>query len=571
MAGDSLETNREDFMRIRFKIILVVLPLIVITLILVQSASYIAAVNGVNRIAERFFSFKMAEVQKYAENQWLLLVENGYAGRADMVEAAKNAVEIYAKSVVTSKTEIILALDESGNTVMRTDDAFSALDEEKDSILDLLHQENSGVMSAALGGRERVFHAFYFVPFGWYVLLTEEKVTFYRDSDRIAMQTIFVTFASAALAVVLLVIFSSMLTKPLAKVIAGMDNIIKSGDMSERVEVIYRDETGALARTFNMMTAGLETAYRQIKKHAFDAVMSQKKEQRIRQIFQKYVPKDLIDKFFASPESMLVGENRDLSILFSDIRGFTTISESMKPDELVNSLNRYFSGQVDIIMNRNGIIDKYIGDAIMAFWGAPVKHEDDAAQSVLAALDMIDSLKTFNEKQKELGKPEFRIGVGINYGTVTVGNIGSERKMDYTVIGDSVNLASRLEGLTKMYHAELLISESLYNEIRLHLQELRLSVRLLDTVAVKGKTKGVKIFTLKRDTDDNEKKAWTAHNQGMKLYYHRSFTEAASCFREALALLPDDFNAKNLLTRVETYAKNPPPDNWDGVEVMHSK
>ena len=123
------------------------------------------------------------------------------------------------------------------------------------------------------------------------------------------------------------------------------------------------------------------------------------------------------------------------------------------PAELVDSLNRYFSGQVDIIYNRGGIVDKYIGDAIMAFWGAPARHDDDALQSVLSGLDMIDALGKFNENQRRLGKPEFHIGVGINYGEVTVGNIGSERKMDHTVIGDSVHLASRMEGLTKTYHS----------------------------------------------------------------------------------------------------------------------
>jgi class 3 adenylate cyclase/HAMP domain-containing protein len=558
-------------MRIKFKIILVVLPLIIITLVLAQAASYIAAINGVNRAMERFLGFKMAEVRKYADNQWLLLVENDYAGRDDMAVAAQNAVEIYSKSVVTSETEVIFALDKTGNTVMRTNASFLVSEAEKDGLLKLLNQETDGLMSALIGGQERVFRAFYFVPFGWYILLTEDRAVFYSSADRIAMQTIVITVVSVLIAVVLLIIFSNMLTKPLAELSTGMSNIIKNGDMEERVKVIYRDETGALAQTFNTMISGLEEAYWQIKKHAFDAVMAQKKEQRIRQIFQKYVPKDLIDKFFASPESMLVGDNRDLSILFSDIRGFTTISEGMKPDELVNSLNRYFSGQVDVIMNRNGIIDKYIGDAIMAFWGAPIKHEDDAVQSVLAALDMINGLKAFNEKQRELGKPEFHIGIGINYGVVTVGNIGSERKMDYTVIGDSVNLASRMEGLTKMYHEELLISESLYGEICPHLQTLQLSVRLLDTVAVKGKTKGVKIFTIKQYMDDNEKQAWAVHNQGMKFYYHRSFTDAAVCFRDTLALLPDDFNAKNLLARAQAYAKNPPPENWDGVEIIHSK
>jgi class 3 adenylate cyclase len=377
-----------------------------------------------------------------------------------------------------------------------------------------------------------------------------------------------------------------------------MNGIIAGGDLSARVPVEYRDETGHLALAFNTMTGELEKAYEQIKRHAFEAVLAGKKEERIRTIFQKYVPRDLIDKFFASPESMLVGDNRTLAILFSDIRSFTTISEGMTPDELVKNLNRYFSGQVDIIMNRSGIVDKYIGDAIMAIWGAPVQHDDDALQSVLAGLEMMEAVKEFNRKQNELGKPEFHIGIGINYGVVTVGNIGSERKMDYTVIGDMVNLASRMEGLTKTYHEEILISESLYESLKEQnaIAELfsttgpnaipnipadtntitgapaaALPVRLLDTVAVKGKTRGVKIYTIRRGLNENETRAWAAHNEGMELYYRRSFTEAAAKFERALALIPGDHNAESLLQRCRDYAVNPPPESWDGVEVMKTK
>jgi adenylate cyclase len=268
---------------------------------------------------------------------------------------------------------------------------------------------------------------------------------------------------------------------------------------------------------------------------------------------------------------MLVGDNRKLSILFSDIRSFTTISEGMAPDDLVSSLNRYFSGQVDIIYNRKGIVDKYIGDAIMAFWGAPGKHDDDALQSVLSGLEMIDAAAKFNEQQRKLGKCEFHVGIGLNLGEVTVGNIGSERKMDYTIIGDAVNLAARMEGLTKNYHSDILISESLFEELRKTSPNADLYYRLLDTVAVKGKTKGVRIFTVKKTLSPAEQKAWPLHNQGMKLYYNRSFREAAEKFQEALKLLPGDFNADNLYKRCMDYASNPPPDSWNGVEIMKTK
>ncbi|MCL1929258.1 MAG: adenylate/guanylate cyclase domain-containing protein [Treponema sp.] len=555
-------------MRIRTKIFMVVLPLIIVTLSLAEIASYFNAKNGITRIAQHFLSFKASELKKYMENQWELLAENNYDSRPDMIQAAREAAASYAQSILLSDTEIILAINESGNLVMSTSQ-LTLSEDEKTKLMSLLDDESEILLTAEIGGKTRVFLSFYFLPFQWNVLLTEERAVFFADADKITFQTILTLALSLTAAAILLALFSGHITNPLGRVIAAMSGIIAGGDLSERVPVEYRDETGRLALTFNTMLEELEKAYERIKGQAFEAVLSQKKEERIRNIFQKYVPRDLIEKFFASPESMLVGDNRDLAILFSDIRSFTTISEGLAPDELVKSLNRYFSGQVDIIMNRNGIVDKYIGDAIMAFWGAPVKHEDDAFQAVLSGLDMLDAVNAFNAKQREIGKTEFYIGIGINYGTVTVGNIGSERKMDYTVIGDMVNLASRMEGLTKPYHSELLVSETVYAELEKN--AVQLPLRLLDTVAVKGKTKGVKIYTVKRNLSEKEIDAWNIHNEAMELYYKRDFTRAISKFEEVLSLLPDDFNANNILERCKAYAIDQPPQDWDGVEVMKNK
>jgi class 3 adenylate cyclase/HAMP domain-containing protein len=572
-------------MKIRVKMFLVILPLIIVPMALVETASYFNAVNGVTRLARQLLGFKLGELEKYADNQWALLVENNYAGNKDMVEAAKKAVELYAQSITLSGTERIFAVDETGGVVMPAGQ-LEVYDEEKAPLLLLLRSEKPGLQNAVIGGEKRVFQAFYFTPFQWYLLISERSDVFYSDADNIAVQVLYTLAISIIITSVLLIIVTRHLTNPLGRMVKAMNNIINSADLSSRVEVEYQDETGVLAFTFNRMIGELDKAYGQIKRYAFEAVLAGKKEERVRQIFQKYVPKDVIERFFASPEKMLVGDNRNLSILFSDIRSFTTISEGMAPDDLVNSLNRYFSGQVDIIYNRKGIVDKYIGDAIMAFWGAPEKHEDDCLQSVLAGLDMIEALAVFNANQKKLGKPEFRIGVGINFGEVTVGNIGSERKMDYTVIGDSVNLASRMEGLTKTYHSDLLITENVYVELQKKLSEPgapKLYFRLLDTVAVKGKTKGVRIYTVKRVLSQTEAAAWQAHNQGMMLFYKRSFREAAEKFKEAYLLFAKDpvgskdtvgfkdTNAENLFRRCAEYNVNPPPAGWDGVEVMKTK
>ncbi|MDR0376685.1 MAG: HAMP domain-containing protein [Spirochaetaceae bacterium] len=562
-------------MKLRVKVFLVVLPLIIVTLSLAETASYFHAVNGVTRLAKQLLGFKLEELEKYAENQWELLVENDYAGRPDMAAAAKAAVEMYARTIILSDTEVIFALDTQGNTVM----ASSPLEISPDEGAALLNQLKTGervLLSSVIGGEKRALQAFFFTPFQWYVVISEKDEVFYRDANRITSQT-FITLGGAIVFAVILLLFAARrLTRPLDTIVSAMNAIIESPDLSSRVEVEYQDETGRLASTFNAMLGELDLAYGQIKRYAFDAALAGKKEERIRHIFQKYVPKDVIEQFFMSPEKMLTGANRELAILFSDIRSFTTISEGMNPGDLVNSLNRYFSGQVDVIMNRNGIVDKYIGDAVMAFWGAPRQRDDDALQSVLAALDMLRILEDFNARQRRLNKPEFRIGVGVNYGEVTVGNIGSERKMDYTVIGDPVNLASRLEGLTKTYHAEILISEGLYAELHTPASapEVRaqgLRFRLLDTVAVKGKSRGVKIFTVKRSLSPAEETAWPLHNQGMELYYRRSFLDGAAKFREVLALLPGDFNSENLLNRCTAYTANPPPKDWDGVEVMKTK
>jgi hypothetical protein len=187
-------------------------------------------------------------------------------------------------------------------------------------------------------------------------------------------------------------------------------------------------------------------------------------------------------------------------------------------------------------------------------------------RSVLAGLEMTESLEVFNLGQRERGKPEFRIGVGINYDVVTVGNIGCEKKMNYTVIGDGVNLASRLEGATKMYHQPLLMSQSVRDRVK---DQVR--CRQVDRIAVKGKKEGVSVYTARSMLSPEEIKAWAVHEEAVGKYYARDFSSASALFREVLELLPGDFPASIYLERSVEFSRKPPPSEWDGVEVLTEK
>jgi class 3 adenylate cyclase/HAMP domain-containing protein len=550
---------------VRLKIILIVLPLLIITLVLSSIASSLSARNGITRVAVELLAFKAQDMQGYLENQWNLLVENQLDRQSEYILTVQRGALTYALSLISSETELLFALDRSNQMVLTTTET-PLTDQERQELADLRGEQTEGWVELSIAGAQRVGHAFTFEPFGWFFLVTEERQTFFRDVTEITTQNAIILAGASAVSVLLLLLFSGYLTGPITRMVAAMQEIIHHRNLSERVRVEYQDEIGTLAHTFNITISELEKAYNQIKNFAFKAVLAKQHEQEIRNIFQKYVPKEVIDRFFKNPESLLIGEDRVLAVLFADIRGFTTITELMRADEMVQSLNSYFSLMVDTIMNRDGIVDKYIGDAIMAFFGAPVQHTDDALQAVLTALEMQEALGEFNKQQAADGKPEFRIGIGINYGMVTVGNIGSEKKMDYTVIGDMVNLASRLENLTKIYKQDVIISESVYREVKLHLP-----CRLIDKVAVLGMSQFQRIFTVKNELNEEEKRAWQYHQKGLQLYYHRKFKDSAKYFRHVGKLIPGDVVSAMYFDRCKSYLKQPPPAKWNGVQVLTEK
>lgn len=552
-------------MRIRSKIVAVVLPLVIGALAISGSSAFFIASNAVSQVTSEFLDFKTDQLEQYIEGQWRILVENDVAGRTDMVQAAQSAVEVFARSILRSDTELIFAVDRDGAVAMSTAPVELA-EVERVALIELPPVTQRELGELRVAAEDRVAARFEFAPFGWRVFVTENRDVFYSDLDRITRRTALFTLGAGLITAIVLFYVVSRLTNPVTQVVGAMRSIISSNDLSSQVQVFYQDEIGEMSQTFNVMIAELEKAYGRIKRHAYEAVLSQKKEYKIRNIFQKYVPQQLIDRFFENPESMLVGDNRELAVLFSDIRSFTSISEKMEPDVLVASLNRYFSVMVELIMERGGVIDKYIGDAIMAFFGAPVSTENDALASVEAGIAMVEGLEGFNEQQRSAGLPEFKIGVGINFGLVTVGNIGTDRKMDYTVIGDMVNVASRLEGLTKRYKQALIISEYLRERIG-----DAIPTRIVDSVAVKGRKEGLRIHTARRNLSDVERAAWERHNVAMEDYYQRQFDKAITGFSEVLTSLPEDYLATTMIERCRLYQAEPPAADWDGVEVMTEK
>ena len=552
-------------MSIRLKIVLIVVPLIVTTLFLTGISSYFSATSGITRVAKDFLGFKAEELQKQAESQWGLLVQNGLTGNPEMVAATHAAVQGYANSLIRSPTELIFAIDETGEVAMSTS-AFAWQAGEKEELAGRAKKRSAELFTLPVGGRDRVARGFWFPPFSWYLVVSEERAAFYNQVNAIAYRTGIILVAAIATGVILVLLFAGYLTRPLRRVVDTMKDIMSTNDLTKRVEVEYHDEIGQLARTFNLLIERLEEAYRQIKGFAFKAVTAQRQEKRTQTLFGKFVPEHVIHQYFANPEDSLVGENRVMAVLFSDIRSFTTISEKMNPAELVHSLNRYFDRMVAVIMDRDGTVDKYIGDAIKAFFGAQVTKEADnfALKAVLAGIEMTEALPGFNEEQKAAGKPEFRNGIGLNYGLVTVGNLGTEKKKEYTVIGPMVDMAEHFEGLTKEYHCPLIFSEGMYRKVK-----DELPCRLLDSVPVAG-DRPVRIYTARRTLEPREKEAWDLHNAGMADYYERSFSKAAGRFRAVREILPDDEPSRLLLDRCAAFVRNPPASDWDGTATENA-
>jgi adenylate cyclase len=284
------------------------------------------------------------------------------------------------------------------------------------------------------------------------------------------------------------------------------------------------------------------------------------------------VSSNIVDEILRDPDKLkLGGENKKVTLLFSDIRGFTSLSESIPPEMLVSVLNEYLSPMTQIVMEERGTLDKYIGDAVMAIFGAPLDVPDHAIRACQAALSMLKKLGQINNEWRKRNFPSIAIGIGINTGEAIVGNMGANMRFDYTAIGDSVNLASRLEGLNKLYGTEIIISKSTLEN--LNSSEAPFLFRELDVVQVKGKEEPISIFELVNtfSNDTNKTKLVTMFTEALNTYREGKFHEAKEKFTEILRNFPNDTPSALYNERCQEYILHPPPLDWTGVYTAKEK
>jgi adenylate cyclase len=295
----------------------------------------------------------------------------------------------------------------------------------------------------------------------------------------------------------------------------------------------------------------------------------ERERKKIRGAFSHYVSSSVVNEVLKNPDKLkLGGDMKELTVLFSDIRGFTTISEGLSPEQVHGLINEYLTAMTNIVFKHGGTLDKYMGDAIMAIYGAPVDQPDHAQKACDTALEMMEGLEELNTAWVREGKPHLDIGIGINTGMMMVGNMGSEQRFEYTVLGDAVNLGSRLEGANKNYRTHILISEFTYEKVKTVFLCME-----IDSVRVKGKSRPVRIYQLLSGKDASAPHPETIRyfQQGLQWYKEQRWDEAMEAFRTVTAMDKGLYAAQLYLERIANLKSNPPPPDWDGAFTMKEK
>jgi len=373
---------------------------------------------------------------------------------------------------------------------------------------------------------------------------------------RIVWLSIVITIGAAVSGLLFASLATGGLVRPIRRLLDGT-KAIENGDLSLELPVTTGDEIGLLTQSFNHMIGQLRL------------------KERIKDTFGKYIDPRIVERLLQADAGMAQAEKRVMTVFFSDIAGFTGISEGMTAQGIVNLINQYFAMMTQPVAQNGGIIDKFIGDAIMAFWGPPfVVAEDHARLACQTALEEFPKLEEYQRMMPELtglrkGLPQVNIRIGIATGEVVVGNIGSEKTKSYTVMGDTVNLASRLEGVNKQYGTRLLVSEETFQ-----MAGETFEMREIDSILVVGKSDPVRIYELlgrRGEVPAARLEMRQQYEEGLAAYRRRDWDQALAAFERSLQLQPEDAPSKIFLERVRHLRENPPAADWDGVWQLTRK
>jgi adenylate cyclase len=383
-----------------------------------------------------------------------------------------------------------------------------------------------------------------FSAYGWKIGVVVPKSSFVGDMERKNIYIILVGIGFLFIGLLIALFISKRISNPMKLLVAETERIKNFNLEGGRVGHSILKEVDSLA----------------------DAIYSMKINLRS---FQKYMPASLVRQLIQSGEDIqLGGSKKTLTIFFSDIKNFTALSEKMDPEHLLFYLCEYFDEFSQIISAENGTIDKYIGDSIMAFWGAPLPDKDHCEHACRAALECKARLAQLNVVWKEQGKPPLFTRIGLHMGEVIVGNVGSSERVNYTALGDSINLASRLEGLGKVYGVSIICSEDV-----MKIAKQKFVFRMLDQITVRGKIGSYTIYELLAEQGQQLKfdiHAYsTSFENGFTDYQKQQWQVAIQHFNQCLLIYPEDNLAHIFISRCETFLKNPPPADWNGVWTSH--
>jgi class 3 adenylate cyclase len=434
---------------------------------------------------------------------------------------------------LNAENDRLLAVLDSGDA--------KALAEERDRVDELrddLNQKLDGVRADMLA------------------LLRKDADMTVRKQNQVMLISVALTLLAAILGLVFAMLVSAGVTRPVRRLLEGA-RAVEAGELDATLAVTSQDEIGHLTAAFNQMVEQLRL------------------KERLRETFGKYVDPRVVEGLIEGPALAAEGQRRVMTVLFCDVKGFTSTSEGMTPQGLVKVMNRYFSTMSGPIRNHQGIIDKYIGDAIMAYWGPPFAV--DAEQTRLASLAALEMLQLVPQLQAEL--PEllgvrtlpnsFDIRIGIATGEVLVGSIGSELMMSYTVMGDTVNLASRLEGANKEYGSRILVSQATVTGAAATIE-----IREIDRVVTLGQTRSQAIFEImgrKGELTAAQLELRSRFSEGLAAYREQRWEESRRAFEAALLAIPGDGPSMTFLSRIDRLMAAPPGDGWDGSWHLERK